>query len=156
MKALIEKFNGAFATIPHDLIALIARIAIGTTFFRSGLTKIEGFGLAQSTFYLFENEYKLPLIPPDVAAYMGTAAELTMPLLLWTGLLTRFAALALLIMTLVIEVFVYPNAFDTHGVWAVSLLYLLKYGPGRFSLDHFLFTQQGEGPALHARTNSLI
>lgn len=156
MKALIEKFNGAFATIPHDLLALIARIAIGTTFFRSGLTKIEGFGLAQSTFYLFENEYKLPLIPPDVAAYMGTAAELTMPLLLWTGLLTRFAALALLIMTLVIEVFVYPNAFDTHGVWAVSLLYLLKYGPGRFSLDQFLFTQQGESPALHARTNSLI
>lgn len=142
MKTLIEKFNSAFSAIPHDLIALIARIGIGTTFFRSGLTKIEGFALAPSTFYLFENEYKLPLIPPHIAAYMGTAVELSVPLLLWSGLLTRFAALALLMMTLVIEIFVYPNAFDTHGVWAVSLLYLLKFGPGRFSIDQLLFSEQ--------------
>lgn len=156
MKALIEKFNSTFQAIPHDLIALIARIGIGTTFFRSGLTKIEGFGLAQSTFYLFENEYKLPLIPPYMAAYMGTAVELTMPFLLWSGLLTRFAALALLVMTLVIEIFVYPNAFDTHGVWAVSLLYLLKYGPGRLSLDHFLFSESGTGSPTLARQGSFM
>jgi len=139
MKSLIEKFNNSFAIIPHDLIALIARIGIGTTFFRSGLTKIEGFALKSSTFFLFENDYKLPLVPPEIAAYMGTAAELTMPLLLWSGLLTRFAALSLLIMTLVIEIFVYPNAFDTHGVWAVCLLYLLKFGPGALSLDRLIF-----------------
>ncbi len=57
---------------------------------------------------------------------------------LWSGLLTRFAATMLLGMTLVIEIFVYPNAFDTHGVWAVTLMYLMKYGAGRFSLDHLL------------------
>lgn len=156
MKAHIEKLNAAFSAIPHDLIAIIARIAIGTTFFRSGLTKIEGFGLAPSTIYLFENEYKLPLIPPDIAAYMGTAAELTMPLLLWSGLLTRFAALALLLMTLAIEIFVYPNAFDTHGVWAVSLLYLLKYGPGRLSLDHLLFADRTANSLPLAQPRSLI
>lgn len=156
MKALIEKVNSAFAAIPHDLIAIVARIGIGTTFFRSGLTKINGFALADSTFYLFENEYKLPLIPPHIAAYMGTAAELTMPLLIWSGLLTRFAALALLIMTLVIEIFVYPNAFDTHGVWAASLLYLLKYGPGRFSLDHIIFSEQDAGSPMLGKRRSLI
>lgn len=156
MKAFIEKLNSAFNAIPHDLIAIIARVAIGTTFFRSGLTKIEGYGLAQSTFYLFENEYKLPIIPPAIAAYMGSAAELTMPILLWSGLLTRFAALALLVMTLVIEIFVYPAAFDTHGVWAVSLLYLLKYGPGRFSLDRLLFGERADSSARLARPGSLI
>ncbi len=152
MKTAIEKLNGLFVRIPHDLIAIIARISVGTVFLRSGLTKIDGFALAPSTFYLFENDYTLPLIPPEIAAYLGTAAELTMPLLLFAGLFTRFAGLALLLMTLVIEIFVYPNAFDTHGVWAVSLLYLLKYGPGRFSLDHLLF---GEGsPAHSAKSNS--
>jgi len=124
----------------------IARIAIGTTFFRSGLTKIEGLALKPSTFFLFANDYKLPVIPPEIAAYMGTAVELTMPLLIWSGLLTRFAALTLLFMTLVIEIFVYPNAFDTHGVWAVSLLYLIKFGPGTYSLDRVLFSQ-GTGAA---------
>lgn len=143
MKALLDKFNGAFAGIPHDPIAVIARIGIGTVFLRSGLTKVEGFALAPSTFYLFENEYKLPVIPPQIAAYLGTVTELSMPLLLFAGLFTRFAGLALLVMTLVIEIFVYPNAFDTHAVWAVSLLYLLKYGPGRLSVDHLLFGVNG-------------
>ena len=156
MKALIEKFNSAFDRIPHDLIAIIARIGVGTTFFRSGLTNIDGFGLAQSTFYLFENEYKLPLISPQMAAYMGTAVELTMPLLLWSGLLTRFAARALLAITLVTEIFVYPNGCDTPGVWAVSLLYLLKYGPGRFSIDQFIFSEPGTASPMLTRQGSLI
>jgi len=129
-----------FESIPHDLIALIARIGIGTIFWRSAMTKVDGFSLKSTTFFLFENEYKLPLVPPEIAAYLATATELTMPLLLWTGLLTRFAASVLLIMTLVIEIFVYPLAFDTHGVWAVTLLYLIKYGAGTLSLDHLLST----------------
>lgn len=127
-----------FEAIPHDLIALVGRISIGTVFWRSAMTKIEGLSIKPSTFFLFENEYRLPLIPPEIATYLATATELTMPLLLWSGLLTRFAATILLGMTLVIEVFVYPNAFDTHGVWAVTLLYLMKYGAGRFSLDHIV------------------
>ena len=135
MQALILKLIGLFERIPADLIALIARISIGTTFFRSGLLKIEGWNDG-TTLALFTEEYQLPVIPPELAAYMATAAEVTLPLLLFAGLFTRFAALGMLIMTLVIEIFVYPNAFDTHGIWAVCLLFLMQYGPGRLSLDH--------------------
>lgn len=138
---MIAKFDRAVAalqSIPHDLIALVARISIGTVFWRSAMTKIDGLSIRPSTFYLFENDYRLPFLPPEAAAYMATATELTMPLLLWSGLLTRFAATVLLAMTFVIEIFVYPNAFDTHGVWAVTLVYLMKFGPGRASLDHLL------------------
>lgn len=141
MNVLMQRLTELYERIPHDLIALVARLAIATTFLRSGLTKIDGFALKPTTFFLFENEYKLPLLPPEVAAYMATAAELSMPVLILSGLLTRLAATVLLAMTLVIEIFVYPNAFDTHGVWAVTMLYLMKYGPGSLSLDHLLFGQ---------------
>lgn len=77
---------------------------------------------------------------------MATAAELSMPVFILAGFFTRFAALALLGMTLVIEIFVYPNAFDTHGVWAAALLYLMKYGPGVVSLDHFVSALRGSFP----------
>jgi putative oxidoreductase len=150
---MIDKLQRAFAAleaIPHDLIALVARISIGTVFWRSAMTKIDGFSIRPSTFFLFENDYKLPLVPPELAAYLAIATEITMPLLLWSGLLTRFAATILLAMTLVIEIFVYPNAFDTHGVWAVTLLYLMKFGPGRFSLDS-LFNWPWEQPAAARR-----
>lgn len=133
--SLKQKIDNAFYAVPDWLIATIARIAIGTVFFRSGLTKIEGWSIKPSTFFLFANEYRLPIIPPELAAYMATATELTMPLLLWAGFLTRYAAFVLLCMTLVIQLFVYPNAFDTHGVWAVCLLFLMKHGAGPYSLD---------------------
>lgn len=139
MKAILERATEFFERIPHEFIAIVARIAIATVFLRSGLTKVEGWALKPSTFFLFKNEYNLPVIPPEVAAYMATAAELSMPLLILSGLMTRLAATVLLIMTLVIEIFVYPAAFDTHGVWAVTLLYLMKYGPGTLSLDYMFF-----------------
>lgn len=147
MRALIQKVATFGQAIPDDLIAYLARISIGTTFFRSGLLKLEGWKEG-NTLALFQDEYRLPLIPPEAAAYMATAAELSLPILLFAGFLTRFAALGLLIMTLVIEIFVYPNAFDTHGVWAVSLLFLIKHGPGALSLDNLL----GLNP-LQARTS---
>lgn len=137
MFPLLSQTIDLFRRIPHDLIALVARISVGTIFLRSGLLKIEGWS-SGTTFALFRDEYRLPLIPPEIAAYTGTAAELILPPLLIAGLFTRFASLALLIMTLVIEIFVYPNAFDTHGVWAVSLLYLMKFGAGSFALDRFV------------------
>lgn len=136
MIAYLNRAVALMGEIPHDLIALVGRISIGTVFWRSAMTKIDGLSVKPSTFYLFENDYRLPLLPPELAAYLATATELTMPLLLWSGLLTRFAATVLLAMTLVIEIFVYPNAFDTHGVWAVTLLYLMKYGAGSYSLDN--------------------
>ena len=142
MLSLIGKATALFERIPGDLIAVIARIGIATTFLRSGLLKLDGWSNG-NTLTLFTYEYKLPVIPPEIAAYMATAAELSMPVLILAGFLTRFAALVLLGMTLVIEIFVYPNAFDTHGVWAAVLLYLMKYGPGTLSLDNFVPSLRG-------------
>src|SRR5262245_26820883 len=103
MNRLIAMLIDWFERIPAELIALVARISIGTVFLRSGLLKIEGWSDG-TTLALFTDEYKLPLLPADIAAAMATAAEVTLPILLFAGLATRFAALALLIMTLVIEI----------------------------------------------------
>jgi putative oxidoreductase len=143
MLSLTGKATALFERIPGDVIAITARIGIAATFFRSGLLKLDGWSNG-NTLALFTDEYKLPVIPPEVAAYLATAAELSMPVLIVAGFFTRFAALALLCMTLVIEIFVYPNAFDTHGVWAAALLYLMKYGAGFLSLDNLV-------PALRGR-----
>lgn len=138
MKSLVTRAVGILESVPYALIALLARVVIGLVFFKSGLTKIDGFALKDATFYLFAEEYKVPLIPPVMAAYMATAAELTMPWLLWLGLGARFAALALLGMTAVIQTFVYPDAYMTHGLWAVALLVIIKYGAGVLSIDHII------------------
>lgn len=137
MIKLLQRLQSHFECIPHDLIALVARFAVGTVFLRSGLLKIEGWKEG-NTLALFRDEYRLPLIPPELAAYMATAAELALPPLLIAGLFTRYAAFALLMMTIVIQLFVYPGAFDTHGVWAVCLLYLMKFGAGNLALDRFI------------------
>ncbi len=124
--------------IPLALILLLARVAIGLTFYMSGLTKIDGLALKPATFFLFEEEYKVPFLPPVMAAYLATAAELTLPWFLWLGLGARLAALALLGMTAVIQTFVYPGAYATHGLWAVALLLIIRFGPGALSIDHVL------------------
>lgn len=111
------------------------RIAVGGVFFRAGLLKIQSWDL---TLLLFRDEYKLPLLPPEIAATMGTASELAVPLFLFAGLMTRLATLPLLAMTLVIEIFVYPDAWNEHLLWAVPLLFLLTRGPGALSLDRLL------------------
>lgn len=100
-----------------DLVLVLMRLVVGTVFFQSALTKVDGVGLADSTFFLFEHEYALPLISPVLAAYLATLAEFSLSLLLWAGLATRLAATGLLIMTLVIQTFVYPEAWVTHGLW---------------------------------------
>lgn len=125
--------------IPADLIAVLARFVVGMVFWLSGRTKVEGlFSLKQSTVFLFANEYKVPLLPPELAAYMAATAEHVCPILLWLGLATRFSATALLFMTLVIQLFVYPDAYVTHGLWAVGLLFLMANGPGVLSIDHLI------------------
>ena len=88
---------------------------------------------------LFVDEYKVPLLPPELAAYLAISIELTMPVLLVAGLFTRFAALVLLGMTTVIELFVYPQAWPTHLQWAAMLLVLFCRGPGRLAIDHLLW-----------------
>ncbi|MDY7577805.1 DoxX family protein [Herbaspirillum sp. RTI4] len=125
------------AGIPHSLLALTARLSIAGVFFLSGRTKVSGYlTITDSTYDLFKNEYKIPLLPSDLAAHLAAYAEHAFPLLLVLGLFTRFSALALLGMTAVIEIFVYPDAWSTHLSWAGLLLYLVGRGAGVFSLDH--------------------
>lgn len=142
MRGLVGLFN----LIPCSLIALLARVVIGLVFFMSWRTKIdfETWSIKPSTFFLFANEYRVPLIPSDLATYMATTAEFICPILIWIGLGTRFAAAALLGMTLVIQIFVYPNAFVTHGLWAVALLFLMRFGPGKISLDYLISQRVGD------------
>ncbi|MDR0193411.1 DoxX family protein [Pseudomonas yamanorum] len=129
--------------LPEALLLLVARVGIASVFFLSGRTKVTGFlQLKPSTYTLFRSEYALPLVPPDWAAHLATYAEHLFPLLLVLGLLTRPVAAALLGMTLVIEVFVYPDAWPTHLTWAGLLLPLLAYGGGAWSLDRVLSGQR--------------
>jgi putative oxidoreductase len=149
MQKLVHAGSSAFELIPYSLLALLARLVMAVTFFKSWLTKVDftTASIKPATFFLFANEYKLPLLPPDLAAYTTVVAELVLPILLVLGLLTRYAALAMLVMTLVIQIFVYPNAYLTHGLWTVALLLIMKYGPGKLSLDHLLW-QEGGRPRL--------
>jgi putative oxidoreductase len=125
--------------IGHDLLAIIARCAMAAIFFISGRTKVSGLvTLKESTYALFETEYHLPLLTPHVAAHLAAYAEHLFPVLLVLGLFTRFAALSLLGMTIVIEVFIYPDAWPTHLSWTGLLLYLVGRGGGVFSLDRAL------------------
>ncbi len=135
MLAMLTRLNGLFDRIPHDVVALALRVFPAMVFFQSGRTKVEGvFTIKESTWFLFEHEYALPLIPSQLAAVMGTAAEHVLPILMILGLATRVSALGLLVMTAVIQIFVYPDAWITHGLWAAAFLALNARGPGAFSL----------------------
>ncbi|MCB1740056.1 MAG: DoxX family membrane protein [Gammaproteobacteria bacterium] len=141
-----------FGRIPHSGVALLARFSIAAVFWNSGQTKVSDFALnivtgefmlgwphlSDSALALFEDEYKLPFIAPAIAAPMAALAEHLLPLLLLIGLGTRLSALGLLGMTMVIQIFVYPGAYATHGTWAAILLYLVSQGPGAISIDHWI------------------
>lgn len=118
--------------VPYWLLALPLRVGVGMVFWNSGQAKIASW---ETALFMFEDEFKVPILPPEVAAYIATTIELTTPILLWIGLATRFSAAALLGMTAVIEIFVYPLAWPTHLQWAAMLFVLLCYGPGKVSLD---------------------
>lgn len=138
--ALINRtVNLMESLVPTWLVSLAARTGVATVFFLSGRTKVEGLlTVNDSAYYLFAEEYKLPFIPSDIAAHLAAWSEHLFPILLVLGLMTRFSALALLGMTLVIQIFVYPGAWSTHLVWAALLLYLIRYGAGAASLDRLL------------------
>jgi putative oxidoreductase len=118
--------------VPYTLLAIPLRLAIATVFWNSAQTHLANW---DTTLYLFENDYALPFLPPHLAAYMAVAIEVTTPILLVLGLLTRAASGVLLGMTLVIEIFVYPMAWPTHIQWAAMLFVLLARGPGKLSVD---------------------
>ncbi len=118
--------------VPYTLLAIPLRLAVATVFWNSAMAHLANW---QTTLYLFANDYKVPLLPPDLAARMAVSIEVSTPVLLVLGLLTRQAALVLLGMTAVIEVFIYPQAWPTHIQWAAMMLVLLCRGPGKLSLD---------------------
>lgn len=149
---LLKQAIALFEKIPYSLIAFIARFSIAAVFWKSGQTKVEGFAidlingtfelgeprLAASTLPLFRSEYHVPLLSPEVAAHLAAFAEHVFPALILLGLATRFSALALIGMTLTIQLFVYPDAYPTHGTWIALLLLLVAKGPGRLSIDHWI------------------
>jgi len=135
---LIMRGNALMAAVPYWFVAAITRVSVAAVFWRSGQTKVDGWHVSDATLFLFKDEYKLPLIDPTLAASLATFAEHFFPVLLLLGLASRLSALALLVMTLVIEIFVYPDAWPTHGTWAACFLLLMAQGPGKLSLDHLI------------------
>ena len=155
----LMRLEAPLQRIPHTLIASLARFSLAAVFWQSGQTKITGLAinivqgewqigwprLAENTVALFAEEYQLPLLSPVMAAYLASTAEHALPLLLLLGLFTRWAALGLLGMTLVIQLLVYPGAWMVHGLWATGLLYLVAKGPGCISIDAWL--RRADDPA---------
>lgn len=133
---LLMRIRAALESVPYALLALPLRVAVATVFWDSGTTKLASW---DTTLALFRDEYRLPLVPPEIAAYMAASIELSTPFLLVLGLFTRAAAFVLLGMTTVIEIFVYPEAWPTHIQWAAMLLVLLCRGPGAISIDEVIY-----------------
>jgi len=146
IKSFTERVVALAEAIPDSLVSLTARLAVGGVFWRSGQTKIEGLHIKDSTFFLFREEYMVPLLPPDLAAYISTVSENVFSVLLILGFASRLSAGWLLAMTAVIQVFVYPSGWPDHILWATALLVVISRGPGALSLDHLLF-RKGIVPA---------
>ena len=121
--------------IPSSVLGLIVRVGVAYVFWQSGQTKVSGWHVTDSAIQLFRDEYKLPLIPPELAANLAAVQEHVFSALLIVGLASRLSALGLLAMTAVIEIFVYPQSWPEHLLWAGALLYVVARGPGAISLD---------------------
>lgn len=152
LTSLLQSVHSAMGHLPNTLLAFIARFSIAAVFWKSGQTKIEGLAidivsgtftlgwprLSDNAVFLFKEEYQLPLLPPELGATMAALGEHILPLFILLGLATRLSALGLLGMTMVIQLFVYPDAYATHGTWAAVLLYLMAHGPGQLSIDAWI------------------
>lgn len=134
--SMLDKGIAALDRLPLSWIQLAMRIAIGGVFFNAGLMKYRSWEL---TLLLFRDEYHVPFMDPALAARMATFNELTFSTLLVLGLATRMATLPFLGMLVVIQTFVYPQAWVEHLTWASILLLLLTRGPGAISLDHLIW-----------------
>jgi putative oxidoreductase len=150
---LYTRLAGQLNRVSGSLLLLVARLGVAAVFFQSGRTKVDGFlHIKDSTYALFETDYRLPLIPPHIAAHLAAYQEHFFPLLLVLGLFSRVGALGLFGMTAVIEIFVYPDAWPTHLSWAGLLLPIICRGGGKFSLD-WLF---GLDPAKGAKAADYV
>jgi putative oxidoreductase len=141
----LAPIHALLARFPDDLLLLAARVFPAAIFWQSGQTKVDGFALTDTAVFLFAEEYKLPLLPPEFAATLAAIGEHVFPILLVLGLASRLSALALLGMTATIQIFVYPDAWPTHGVWAVALLLVAVKGPGAWSLDRAIGVEAAGG-----------
>ena len=137
---LIAKTIAWLERFPLSILQFLFRFTMAAVFWNSGQTKIASWF---TTVALFRDEYQVPILPPELAATLAAAVELTCPVLLVLGLATRLATLPMLGMTFVIEVFVYPENWLEHLTWATTLLFILTRGPGPFSLDHFIAQMAG-------------
>jgi putative oxidoreductase len=135
---LLERLQAVIAWLgrfPLALLQLAFRFSIASVFWHAGMTKIASW---DTTISLFRDEYMVPVLPPQLAATMAATVELSCPVLLVLGLATRLATLPMLGMTFVIEVFVYPEQWIEHLMWASILLFILTRGPGPLALDHVI------------------
>ena len=144
----LEKGRNLAERIPHSLVALASRIAVADIFWRSGQTKVNGLSIREETFYLFREEYKVPLLPPDLAAYLSTIGEHLFPVLLVLGLASRLSAIGLFGMTLVIQLFVVPGGWPEHMLWFALLGSIIARGPGAISLDHLIWNSSSLLPTM--------
>ena len=135
VRGTVARAIEALGRFPLPLLQLLFRLAVATVFLKAGLNKLASW---EFTVQLFADEYRVPVLPPDLAAAMATTFEIGCSTLLIVGLATRVAVLPLLGMIAVIQTFVYPNAYAEHLTWASILLFLLTRGGGRWSLDHLL------------------
>lgn len=156
LTSLIQNVHRLMGQLPNTLLAFVARFSLAAVFWKSGQTKIEGFvvdivsgefklglpTLSDNAVFLFAEEYKLPLLSPEFGAAMAALGEHILPIFLLIGFATRLSALGLLGMTLVIQLFVYPDAYPTHGTWAAVLLYIMAHGPGKLSIDAWLASRK--------------
>jgi putative oxidoreductase len=133
--SLLVLIRERLEAFPLAILLLLARVAVGATFFKSGMNKIASW---EFTVQLFADEYRVPVLPPEIAAYLATAVELTCPVFLVLGLATRLATLPLLVTTAVIQLFVYPLNWPEHLIWATLLALLLTRGPGALALDRWV------------------
>jgi len=138
---LLEAGRSLAERIPYSAVALGSRFALASVFWRSAQTKVNGFSIREETFYLFQEEYKVPLLPPDLAAYFATIGEHAFSVLLLIGLASRLSALGLFGMTMVIQLFVFPDGWPEHILWISLQLLIISRGPGTISLDHLIWTR---------------
>ena len=148
--SLIDRATGWLQALAH-VLDLAIRLYVANVFFKSGLLKINNW---DGTLYLFENEYKVPLLPPEAAAWLGTFTELFFPPLLALGLTTRFAALSLSVFNIVAVISFWhvlsqnQAALNSHLYWGVLLAVTLFHGPGKLSLDHWIWKRLAGAPPL--------
>lgn len=146
---ILKPIDNIMASIPEWAVNIGMRLAVFSVFWSAVQNKIVGltiggqhfafWSLTDNTFLLFDFEYSLPLIPSTLAAYLGTFGEFFLSLMILLGFMTRYAAVGLMVMTLVIQFLVYPGAWwSVHIMWVAMLAYLIRNGGGLISVDNFL------------------